>query len=778
MKTMVCVAFAAMGAAVWAEERSFVDEYTMAMEIRDSKPDEAYDGLMRSYRLALAAGDENYAACAVLKACFIRHLQGRPVECGKTALAALPEIQSMVDETLPLGRERLGQLYGWVSSGFEAEGRLGEAWRMNRATAAVLRGSSGNVSGDPVPIRVSEIAGMPPMVRIFAWRTFEREAAFLNAVGRTLESKALLDEAAAVIKKRWPVLSGDERFYAFKVLCSRAMTMNFLGYESESIDEQRTLLGFGGSPGVSEGSFLILKANILVNRSKWEGPTEEMVEEMRGLDEDLKAEGTVDGVGRSLPKLEFRLKKSREAAAGIAKDAERKMSRNMRRELFFSDRDYLIARAELGDEELDGEYVRLLGELRAQGSKVSEPTIYREYGDYLLNGGRAEEAAGMYAEALRLTRGFGWFLHEPALLESLGEARIEAGDAAGAGEILEELAKWLANHGDAPVARRVTAQSALAGLHAKLGDAEAAAVARALAREWASNLPEWRKRYLLPSEPRTIATAAENTQVRNSPSEGAPRVRVSPISLVSVFEPDQPARGRFSVFNPGGGRVRGTWKGVGEGARLMDGGVCFEAGKPIASVAIPAELGAWESRIWFATYVPIKGGASATAQVSWVTEEENKGDDSTWEVRWNSSSNSSAVLDASGLRSNPFRHVTLFHELSRRAEVLGSAVPFRLKSPRPLRIEYYEPRSGNLLAVDANGNGNFTEAGDFHMGGGGSPASAMVPVDQSGPGLAVEIHLLSVVGEALPPSPSEPLVLVAEVFRRGSWSKESENVLE
>jgi hypothetical protein len=324
----------------------------------------------------------------------------------------------------------------------------------------------------------------------------------------------------------------------------------------------------------------------------------------------------------------------------------------------------------------------------------------------------------------------------------------------------------------------VTAQGAVAGLLAKLGDSEAAAAAHALACEWASGLPEWRKRYLLTSEHRNIAAAAGNTPVRTSPSQTAPRVRVSPISLVSVSAPDQPARGRFSVFNPGGGRVRGTWKGVGEGARLMEGGVCFEAGKPMASVSVAAELGAWESRSWFASYIPVNGTAEATAHVAWVAEGENMSDDSTWEVRWDSSSSQSVVLDASGLRSNPFRHVTLFHELSRSAGLVEPVVPFRLKSPRLLRIEYYEPGSGHLLAVDANGNGDFTEAGDFHMGGGGSPAAAMVPTDQSGPGPAVEIHLLSVVGEALPPSPSEPLVLVAEVFRRGNWNKESENVLE
>ena len=167
---------------------------------------------------------------------------------------------------------------------------------------------------------------------------------------------------------------------------------------------------------------------------------------------------------------------------------------------------------------------------------------------------------------------------------------------------------------------------------------------------------------------------------------------------------------------------------------------------------------------------------TAQVRVAWQNTGQTAGPAATWDVRWDPAATGSMVLDASSLEANPFRYVSLFHELAVPAgEDLG--IPFRLRSPVPLRIEYYDSSSQHLLAIDANGNGDFTEPGDLHVRGPSGVAAAIVPVTPAAGNLTVEVHVFTVDGQALPSEPSS-LLLVAEVYRDGAWVKEAEDILK
>ena len=132
------------------------------------------------------------------------------------------------------------------------------------------------------------------------------------------------------------------------------------------------------------------------------------------------------------------------------------------------------------------------------------------------------------------------------------------------------------------------------------------------------------------------------------------------------------------------------------------------------------------------------------------------------------------LLDAGTLEANPFHSITFTHQLAVPDDG-APGVAFRLRSPAPLRIEYYDSSSGRLLAIDANGNGDFSEEGDLHLSNPSGVAAAWIPFTL--PRTAVEIRIFALTREPLFPA-SKATVLSAEVHRDGIWTKAAEDVLD
>ena len=199
-----------------------------------------------------------------------------------------------------------------------------------------------------------------------------------------------------------------------------------------------------------------MQLNLLRNRSQWNGPSTEILEQAREICQNFAKDGPNSGAFRLLAKMELDLHESEQAMQTLKDDAAYNAQLNHLFESTYADRDLLFNRAEQGEEDLDAEFARLLTRVRGQGNKRAEPSLYREYGNYLLDRKRPAEAIPMFAEALRLTRAFGWTFHEPGLLTPLFNARLEAGDLTGARATLAELDSFLAAHPELPIARRGT----------------------------------------------------------------------------------------------------------------------------------------------------------------------------------------------------------------------------------------------------------------------------------------------------------------------------------
>lgn len=775
MRHLLLIAALACPLLCGAEERNFIQEFYDARKIQKQDPQGAVEGMKRSFRKAVEAGNSDYATAAGSNACEMLYTQRKVVECGKLAREVIDALEPFEPDGPQGDALRRTPIFGFLERGLLMEGKIGEAWRANRAAAETLRGRKVAADGDGASITVREVIRLQPALRSLGWRLIEREAELLDLAGRGVEALALLDEAAAFLGKDWRRLAPVEQFYAFKLLAARATILDFLGYQRAALEAQQELVQVSaGNPHVGP-SRLNLRLNLLRNLSQWEGPSEKILEDARAVGGELKALGDVPGVDRLLAKMELDLRESEEALAALRDDAKGNADLGHWLSAVYANRDYLVQRARMGEDGLDAEFTGLLAKVRAQGNKRGEPNLYREYAGYLLDRKRPAEAIPLLVEALRLTRSFGWVLHEPAVLSALFNARFEAGDLAGARAALGELEAFLNAHPDLPDSRRVPAEISRAMAHARLGEKEAARAALKLARDFAKDLPDIQKHWLSPEAEERILENEPGLPAADPPPAHGPLPRVQPLAVSSVAVPGESARTRFAVFNPAATGVRGAWKITGPGATAAGEGVRFTAGKPAASLSIARTLAAGSESEMLVSLDAAAGILASEVRIAWESAGKPAGEASRWDVSWNPAATGSVVLDASRLEAGPFRSVALFHELAVPAGE-NTGIAFRLRSPQPLRVEYYDSRSKGLVAIDANGNGDFTEPGDLHVRGPSGVAAAILPVPPGEDRLTVEVHLFAADGSPVAPA-SDALVLQAEVRRDGKWILEAEDTL-
>lgn len=776
MRHLLLIAALACPLVSGAAEKSFIQEFYDARKIEPQDPVGAAEGMKRSFRKAIAAGNADYATAAGSNGCEMIYAQGKVAEAGHFAREVIDGLEPFEPDGPHGDALRRAPIFGYLERGLLMEGKVGAAWQANRAVAETLRGKKVAADADGASITVREVIPMRPDLRSLGWRLIEREAQLLDFAGRSVEALALLDEAAAFLGKDWQRLAPVEHFYAFKLLSARTTILDFLGYQRAAIQAEEELLAMTRAGGSYRMPRLTLRLNLLRNQTQWDGPSEERLEQARAIGAELKAGGSATGADRLLAKMELDLRESKEALEALRADAKGQAGLGHWLEAVYADRDHLIGRAEMGEDGLDAEFTGLLAKVRAQGNKRGEPNLYREYADYLLDRDRPAEAIPLLAEALRLTRSFGWTLHEPAILSAMFNARFGAGDLTGARATLAELEAFLKSHPDLPDSRRVPAEVSRAMAHARLGDKEAAKAALKLAREHAKDLPDYQKRWLSPeAEQEILDDAPEPPAAAPMAAVDTPPLRVQPLAVSSIAVPGEPARTRFAVFNPAATGVRGAWKITGHGATNAGDAVRFVAGEPSKSLSLPRTIAAGGEAEILVSLDAVAGIAGSEVRIAWENAGKPAGDASLWDVSWDPAATGSVVLDASSLEAGPFRSVALFHELAVPAGE-STGIAFRLRSPQPLRVEYYDSRSKGLVAIDANGNGDFTEPGDLHVRGPSGVAAAILPVPPGKGGLTVEVHLFAADGHPLPPG-SPALVLKAEVHRGGKWVMEAENTL-
>ena len=727
MKRLLVSLFSLM-IALPAHADAIKDYYAGKSAAKAGKRREAYDCYARSAASASAENLPRYCFHSGYSAAYAAHKLGLQGECRKHAELALKAAAGHPKASwASSARSKSNQieLMGLVERSFGVEGKLGAGWQANHRVRSMLQ----ELCGHAVDLTKPDPAGMVNLDRVpraLAWRMIEREAEYLHFVGRTTEAVALLE--AVLEPARRDSRSGDRflQTYAIKIIGSLGRIKSFTGYKAEALvygNEEASCFEDGGPRLRSH--FRNARMNLLAIRSEVHGVTDRELAEAKSILRESKKSGDLSAGG--FERLMARITVSRESDEERLERIRRAIAANEDVgsviESFYARRNELFERSRLNEPGLDPEFYRFLDEARKKGNKKAEPRLYRRYGDWLSSQGRRGEAITVYQTGLRMTEQFQWYPQVPQYYAKLGAVFMADGQMAVAGSMWERMNQYIAAHPDIPgdaILRAWSIQlSSLLrhGMNAESG--ELADRARAL-----TGRGTIASRLLSPFSAEMMKLAIAGHERRKPDSGrgdiglGKRQVLLQPLSVASVALPGSSAMAGFYLVNSGSKRRTGTLSVEGPGLSLADaagdGAPAFtcDFGRPSARVEVSLEL-ASGTLLELPLSAPSCTVQDAPTRVAleWSDGRSQKSS-ALWMVSWGTGSTHAVVLDAARLESNPYVGTPVMHHVAFPVSGRGP-VPFRLRSPRALHIEYRNPVNGVLIAVDRNGNGDFTEAGDF-----------------------------------------------------------------
>lgn len=654
--------------------------------------------------------------------------------------------------------------------------RPGEGWKAQKEATELWHKLAG-LSYTDGEFDMVAIDQLKPVERANGWRHIGREASYLHDFGKTTEARRLLREAIAQDRKHKIAPS----IYSIQLRNALAIIDSFIGYKESSLElvtEEIELVNtlMGPSPNMS---FFKSRINLLRTQSDFEGPSEELLNEAREIGEGAKklTPGEKSPFQRTIIAMENRLASTAKGYEELEKLAKEALANGKGLEAFYLNRNALFLRAQATDENLDSHFNDLLTRTRKTGVKRSEPRIYRRYGDWLASQGRYGEAIVVYREALSLSRTFGWHPMVPRLFGRLGLTYQRAGQSAAADAIWRELEAYLKAHPDIPV------QSILKGWEFQLSayliagrDADATAlIKRVRALESKGGLkPYWLEFFT----DEAIASYREYLR-KEAPTAviEAPTIAgLQPKSLHTVALPKTDGSGVFHLINHGAAPLSGTLSFAGSGATTAKNHSpdepSFEGdlGEAENTVKVSLTL-AGGTFIAIPVTLPPHQNGSAQFTLTW-TPKTGSPVTSTWHNSWGPKISEALVLDSADLSATPFIGVPIIHHVGF-PKGNSQARSIRLKGPTPLRVEYRDPATGDLLAVDANGNGSFDEEGEFALSTTDQTAPEVTPQEDSRIG-TVEIWLYPI-----PDHPWEKdMALQIELHDGTKWAEFATDLLK
>lgn len=334
-----------------------------------------------------------------------------------------------------------------------------------------------------------------------------------------------------------------------------------------------------------------------------------------------------------------------------------------------------------------------------------------------LREGLYEDVEAWLIESLEYSRNKGLKIHEPKLYKLYAELEAARGNMNAAISLMGE-------------AHRVN--KALGLEHA--------------AKENKSALANYQKES--PSSPAAAAAG---------PAEDVPvSCDLQPEAMTSVSLTGKPAIGRFALSNPSNTEATGTLEIVGEIAS-----VAYDTTtNTIVVTASNTELSSHQEQIILKTQDQLIIEAHAESPslepkqvtLKWITSEHPP-----VTAAWTYSSSETAVrqsvINASSVKDNPFYLVPIFHTLQRVSISDDEANNFRFTASSPMRVEVYASDTGELLCIDANGDGDLMDSGDQLFNDSDNDGHADIAFDTNSETVAIEVYFRNI--EPVDESPVE-----------------------
>jgi tetratricopeptide (TPR) repeat protein len=736
--------------------------------------------------------EQRYVICAelVLKASQLMRVE----ECQILAEEALATWTTSDRNHEPWTREAGNRDWALDVSGrweraLEENGKIGLGWQKLREMSDLWRHLSGVTPRPGEALRVDEITNRE--LRSYAWRIIEREATYLHRCGRSIEALDLLDAALVVANQDLnPEAHWASRFYASKLLSQKASILDMIGYEDRAIQVMDRLIALLEAAPENNSRLAITRINRLKAISEWEGSSEQVVAQARTIleQEEMRTGRTDLGSQRVVINLELELKKDREGIAALHEIARQQRESGLNIEAFMAERDAFIARADLNDPALYEQFNSALKEAHSRGDYRSEPRLFRRYGDYLMCREHYADAVSAYRNGLEQVQRFGWISWEPELRVKLASALWNAGREGDARKVLAELEAWYRRHPEVSAERRFTADRKRIWLLLAMGEMAKARSLLEATRTFGrkTGLSELKLSYLGEGIMADAFAAAEKSLPSVSEGNNG-TMHLAPGIIQTQAITGEPATTRFYLI-PQGALQRGKLLVSGPGAALlpeneevegaMDYGVAFQftPGQPDGTVELPVEL-----QVGLALPVDLSTSAATDPSEFKFVWQPVEGPESAaqWRVTWGEAWGETLVMEAASISASPYHPVPILHTVRLAASLeTDREVAFRVVSPSPLRIEYRDSSTGQLIAADENGNGVFTEVGDLYPADAvpkGLPAAAILSVPKGQKTAPVEVWISGAGGR---PSPDKPLDLSVELYDGTRWSGAATDVVE
>ncbi len=710
------------------------------------------------------------AADVALKVAFSADRIGKPPEAAAAALAA-----HRIVGIWRTGRMRpwdwvlQSKMSGMAAKNLMVQGRLAqasqqqvEAW--NAARRGILAETGQNWMPDlPLPAGLSgEMLGV-------VLRNVRYDVELLSLSGGSVAGVARL--------RAWhdahSATADAGGFYRNQLLHLLVGELKFLGYRKEALALQQQVIALAGPDSPVGRNALFNRAYW---RSQWEGPQPEFLEEAKriALSPDPAGRSGNRTQRRLLAMMAFDYQEAGFDVGSLADVAEEAGADGDEMESLSSRRDLAgIQRKQRDFGPAEANLLASLASARAMGRKRAEPSLYREYAILLQETGRSREAIRIAREAIRLTKSFGWIQHLPSCLHILANAQIAAGDTAGLRLTLAELQALLAA-GKLVPNRALDAGVAIAiCLHGlDQPDKSRDALQSALAAARSSGVPEWEtgraEKFPFHEIPPVTTPPAAAT--------GVPLTDLQPAAIHSTVLPAESARVRFTLSNPSVRPAPGTlhveaahlavdWQDA-SGIGRID--VLTTGGKAQSSHALT--LGPGEEFLLTGRAAP---GVTGDVGLRWEPAA-GSSQQSSWTLTADAADGADvAVTNASLAGRNPFYALRLHHALHRRSGDPNTPVDLRITASHPIRIELLHPDTGELLAVDANGDGQLDGPGDVLLADSNRDGSPDLTCPAGQP---AEIALL-----IYPLSPQEPggeTILDVQLRGPTGWEPAARNILK
>ncbi len=355
---------------------------------------------------------------------------------------------------------------------------------------------------------------------------------------------------------------------------------------------------------------------------------------------------------------------------------------------------------------------------RSFGRKDKEPDLYELYARLNARLGNYDQSLQLWEQAFELCQNLKIPFRALAMLLGIGELQLSMGQADELNKTWERIDRFVQTHSGLP-------DSTLLRLHLARLDylkSRENRVALDAAFEKARNFARGSKLSFYQSRPLLAYDLDKNLEVRPAPKKSVaptaqPRaiVDLQPILMNTRVAPTELARGRFVLSNPSAREAQGTlsldasnfhfaWSTNEQGlvAKLSPGPDTAENG-------LSLHVAPGQQVVVMLESASLEANKDDSVAVNW--REQQASARAKWEFSFGPDPRKIVVANASLAEDNPFYAIEFYHEVYFRGdETLLKNL--RVETSEPCRVEIVEQTHHTLLAIDADGNGSFADAGD------------------------------------------------------------------